>query len=595
MSRKRPPFEPYRHEPQLVPLIHDIVAEERLDSHKLHCLVRAHPKEGGGAFSKSEIIRAFRLFSGRYTFAQDEAAFVERIRMKPIRTGSGVAPVTVLTKPFPCPGKCIFCPSDVRMPKSYLTREPGAQRAAQHRFDPYAQTLSRLIAFHHTGHEVDKVELIILGGTWSFYPEPYQIWFVKRCFDAMNDFINIRPSVEDFAGPAPGAIKFDQLADEVDGRTLDRTYNQVVTAFLRAQMDGELTDEAEVASWEELVAAQHTNETTLARCVGLVVETRPDQVSPEEVLRIRRLGATKVQLGLQSLSDDVLEKNRRGHDVETSRQALGLLRRAGFKLHVHWMPNLYGSNPAADVKDFRRLFDDPAIRPDELKIYPCSLIESAELMQRYQDGSWQPYSEEELLGVLTDAFLQVEPYCRVTRMIRDIPGDEIVAGNRKTNFREVVERELERRGHRSRDIRAREIRGATIEADRLRLESLVYETSSGREIFLQWLHGEDQEERLVGFCRLALPSGPSFLPELGRAALLREVHVYGAVVALGKAGGSRAQHLGLGRKLIDEAARLATAEGYDELVVISSIGTREYYRRRGFVDGELYQHRSLVE
>ena len=218
MRSPRLNFEPARHEHQLLPIIREIRAAESLDAAELHRLVRKYPKEGRGAFSKSEIIRGYRFFKGRRGWDEDERDFVARVRMKPVRTQSGVAPVTVLTKPYPCPGKCIFCPSDVRMPKSYLSREPGAQRAAQHDFDPYGQTLGRLIAYYNTGHDASKVELIILGGTWSFYPEPYQVWFVKRCFDAMNDFASVRVDHRFRPYDLKGAVSFQDLGEEVDGR-----------------------------------------------------------------------------------------------------------------------------------------------------------------------------------------------------------------------------------------------------------------------------------------------------------------------------------------------------------------------------------------
>lgn len=592
MSATRYHFDPRAHEDQLVPIIRAIQLAERLDTRTLNTIVRQHPKDGKGAFSKSEIIRGFRYFADTYGW-DDDRGFVERMRMKPVRTASGVAPVTVLTKPYPCPGKCIFCPNDVRMPKSYLSREPGAQRAAQHDFDPYAQTLARLVAFHHTGHQVDKVELIVLGGTWSFYPETYQIWFIKRCFDAMNDFVRVAklPNLE--AGMLPkGKVSFDQLDEEVDGSVFDRTYNQVVADYLRAELGGELLDAEERASWQELDAVQRINETAAARCVGLVVETRPDHLSEEEVVRVRRLGCTKVQIGFQSLSDHVLEVNRRGHDVAATRRAVHLLRQGGFKLHAHWMPNLHGSNPQADIEDFARLFGDADFRPDELKIYPCSLIESAELMQVYERGDWRPYSEDELLEVLTDCMLQVPPYCRVTRVIRDIPGDDILVGNKTTNFREVVEKQLARRGQSSRDIRAREIRGRAVRSADLRLDEIAYDTSIGRDVFLQFVTAEDF---IVGFCRLSLPSLAAgvFIDEISHSAMIREVHVYGTVVGIGEQRQGKGQHLGLGRRLIARAAELATAAGYGDLAVISSIGTREYYRSLGFVDGDLYQHMAL--
>ena len=593
-------FDPAEHERQLVPIIEAIQGLDQLDVRTLNRLTRRYPKAGRGSFSKSEIIRGYRHFRERYGWTDDEG-FVARVRMKPVRTLSGVAPVTVLTKPFPCPGRCIFCPNDVRMPKSYLSREPGAQRAAQHDFDPYAQTLARLVAFHHTGHEVDKVELIILGGTWSFYPESYQVWFVKRCFDAMNDFERFSKQINLPADALPrGPIDFETLDDTVDGRDLERTYNQVVGAFLRQSLDGELLADDEHAAWDELTTVQRANETAKARCVGLVVETRPDHLSLEEVERVRRLGCTKVQIGFQSLDDAVLEANHRGHDVAATRRAVDLLRQAGFKIHAHWMPNLHGSSPEADVRDFDRIFDDSDFRPDELKIYPCSLIETAELMQFYERGEWRPYDEGELLEVLTECLLRVPPYCRVTRVIRDIPGDDILVGNKTTNFRQVAEAELERRGLHCRDVRAREIRGRTLDDGGPRLEVLEYETSVGLELFLQYVGrevprhgGEGRDDVLLAFLRLSLPSKPVFLDEVAHSAMIREIHVYGAVVGIGDRAAGRSQHLGLGRRLVDEAVRRAANAGFDDLAVISSVGTREYYRGLGFVDGELYQHRPL--
>jgi elongator complex protein 3 len=266
--------------------------------------------------------------------------------------------------------------------------EPGAQRAAQNEFDPYRQTLQRLRAYFHNGHPVDKVELIVLGGTWSSYPEDYQRWFLQQCFVALNAF---RPDQEylqklwDQAEACPWGVR--QLHDEVHGASLRQSYNRIVSDYLEKQAGLE-----ESASWQDLGAEQRQNEKALARCVGLSLETRPDVVTPGEVHQLRRLGATKIQIGIQSLSDEVLEMNQRGHTVALTRQAMYWLRAAGFKIQAHWMPNLYGSSPEEDVHDFARLFEDPDLRPDELKIYPCSLIESAELMVHYEAGRWQPYT-----------------------------------------------------------------------------------------------------------------------------------------------------------------------------------------------------------
>jgi elongator complex protein 3 len=595
-----------KHREALLKILHAVVASPDMPRQRLDQLLRENPKDQDGMYSRDELIAAYREMAGS-DLPPLEQAVLERLRRKPVRTSSGVTPVTVLTKPFPCPGECIFCPNDVRMPKSYLSDEPGAQRAEQNSFDPYLQTYTRLQSYHNTGHPTDKIEVIILGGTWSFYPESYQIWFVKRIFDALHDFgkgLDRRREVED-------ALKqVSQLHPErnvitatIDGRAIQKRYNAVVQmvykdemlrsydlaqAIARGERGRSIVDE--YANWDELEAAHRENESASCRCVGLVVETRPDHISVEEVLRVRRLGCTKVQIGFQSLNDRVLRMNKRGHTVAATRRAVKLLRQAGFKIHAHWMPNLFGSSPEADIDDYRRMFDDPDFRPDELKLYPCSLIESAELMQRYADGTWQPYTHDELLHVLTECFRRTPEYCRLTRVIRDIPSTDIVVGNQMTNFRQVVERELAARGQRSADIRAREVRFKSVDADELFLDELAYSSSCSDEVFLQYItKGRD----IAGFLRLSLPKESPITDELVDAAMIREAHVYGQALEIGVNETGRAQHLGLGTKLIERAVEIARERGYKRLAVISAIGTREYYRKRGFVDGGLYQARLL--
>lgn len=579
-------FEPERHAEQLIPLIDELEALDGWSRREYERLLRRYPKEGRGFFSKAEILQGFRYLNAERDWGRDERRFAAKIRMKPIRTLSGVAPVTVLTKPHPCPGRCIFCPSDVRMPKSYLSDEPGAQRAAEHRFDPYRQTLSRLRALHNIGHPIDKVELIVLGGTWSSYPAPYQLWFLERCFDALNDFEDWRRE-EPIDWPEAPSVAYEDNDERIDGARPARTYNAAVRAFAeRRETDGS----PERGSWPDLEAAQRRNEGAAARCVGLVLETRPDRLDAEEAVRLRRLGATKVQIGLQSLDDRVLAVNRRGHDVAASRRAFRLLRAMGFKIHAHWMPNLYGSSPERDVEDFERLFSDPSFRPDELKIYPCSLIESAELMRHYESGAWRPYTHDELLEVLTACLEATPRYCRITRVVRDIPGTDIVDGNRLTNFREIAERALDERGIERREMRSREVRHRRADPADLELRRTEYETSIGREIFLEQVAPDD---RLAGFLRLALPDGPGPVEELASSAMIREVHVYGRLVEIGGGGDGHSQHRGLGRALIEAADEEARRAGFADLAVISSVGTRRYYRSLGFADGALYQHRSL--
>lgn len=598
-----------QHRAILVNILNEVVRDSGITAKSLDKVVKKHVRKSGDrVYSRDELIRAYRAFAGN-DLPPFDPSVVERLRMKPVRTSSGVTPVTVLTKPFPCPGECIFCPNDVRMPKSYLSDEPGAMRAEQNSFDPYLQTYTRLRAYYNTGHPTDKLEIIVLGGTWSFYPETYQIWFIKRIFDAMHDFGDGIDQTEAVREVLRGGSQLhperNTVSVRVDGAALAQTYNHVVQTVYHDEMarSRELAAEIargerprspvdEYATWEELEAAHRRNETAVCRCVGLVIETRPDHISEEEVLRVRRLGCTKVQIGFQSLNDDVLRLNRRGHTVAATRRAVGLLRRAGFKIHAHWMPNLYGSSPEMDIEDYERLFADPDFRPDELKIYPCSLIESAALMQRYLDGSWRPYTQDELLRVLVECFRRTPEYCRLTRVIRDIPGTDIVAGNKTTNFRQLVDAELKSRGQRSGDIRAREVRFSAISPEQFALDEVWYRASAGDEVFLQYI---SPDRRIAGFLRLSLPD-PKVLPlidELAGAAMIREVHVYGQSVEIGESAPGRAQHAGLGTQLIERAVELAAERGYACLAVISAVGTRGYYRKRGFEDGGLYQKKVL--
>jgi len=625
---------------QLVPMLKEFektrVSRSGLSKSDYIKISKKHTKPDGSLFSKNDVIQAYRQLAGTHGLAPFSQELVQKLQMKPTRTISGVAPITVLTKPFPCPGKCIFCPNDVRMPKSYLSDEPGAQRAERNYFDPYLQTYNRLQALHNIGHQVSKAEIIVLGGTWSFYSQEYQIWFIKECFRALNDFgansvlgatrvddreriIAKYEEMNEVYKQAKQHSSTDNPADnkrtlaehEIDGAFLGESYNQVVSQLYVAPERKAGFDKFQSASWEELEAQQKTNELAVVRCVGLVVETRPDNISVAEVRRIRRLGCTKTQIGVQSLQDEVLEMNKRGHGVAATRKAFKLLRQAGFKIHAHWMANLYGSNVELDKKDYDLLFSDPDFKPDELKIYPCSLINSAELMQYYKDGRWKPYSHEELLDVVTHALAATPPYCRLTRVIRDIPSTDIVTGNKLTNFRQIAQDSLNKDGGVMHDIRAREIRGDEIHPEKLEFVVHEYETSVSTEYFLQYVC----EDKLVGFLRLSLPTGEAYIKpifeELAGAAMIREIHVYGPTVKVGGSDFGKPQHLGIGTALIEQAKKITlnankdnnvdanskndSIQTYSKLAVISSIGTKEYYRSRGFYDGELYQFMDLKD
>jgi len=515
------------------------------DQHALMRILARHPRDSKGYFSKIELVSAYQQLTaaGALPF---ERALQRRLQMKPIRTSSGVAPVTVLTEPAGCPGRCIFCPDADGMPKSYLPDEPGARRAAQCGFDPYLQVRTRLDTFEAMGHATDKIELLILGGTWSAYSRKYREWFVQRCLDAMNE------------------------ANASSGRSPTEPGTGSAT----------------------LAEAQARNETALHRNVGLVIETRPDWVTPNEIVHLRRLGVTKVQLGVQSLDDRILALNQRGHDVTAVRRAVGLLRAAGFKLHLHWMPNLLGATPESDRADFARLWSDVALRPDELKIYPCSIIEGTELFRLWREGQYRPYTDEELLDLVADCKATIPAYCRVNRVFRDIPANDIVAGVKSSNLRQLVHERMAARGQACGCIRCHEIRETEVLDGDLHLVVHEYDTAASRE---QFIGLETAAGKLAGFLRLSLPQPAQetvevwdALPELRGAAMIREVHVYGPALSIGAANAGEAQHLGLGRRLIDEAKARAVAASYDRLAVISAIGTRRYYERLGFERGELY-------
>jgi elongator complex protein 3 len=530
--------------PEKMDLARLVLSEIRLGLPVMDGL-RRHPLPGGGFLGKHALVAAYHQMVADGELCQD-ARLLERIRLKPMRTLSGVTTVTVLTKPYPCPGKCIFCPTDVRMPKSYLPDEPGAMRGLEHDFDPYAQVRSRLEALQAVGHPTDKVELLILGGTWSSYRREYQAWFVKRCFDAMNT---------------------------------SRSQN------------GGGAENGETCTPGELAEVQTINESAPHRNVGLVIETRPDEISPDEIRWLRQLGVTKVQMGAQSLDDHILELNKRGHSVEQTRQAVSLLRAAGFKVVLHWMPNLLGATPESDRADFARLWD--GLCPDEIKIYPNQLLANAELYQVWQRGEFKPYTTQELIDLIADIKPGIPRYCRVNRVIRDIPSTNVVAGNRRTSLRQDVQREMKRRNTRCQCVRCREVRGKAINAEAMRFNDLVYAADKAEEHFLTY---DTPDDKLAGFVRLSLPSPTApdtGLADLQGAALIREIHVYGQSLAVGAEKQGAAQHSGLGTQLLEKAEEIARAHGFRRMAVISAVGTRGYYLERGFARGDYYLVRDL--
>lgn len=505
----------------------------------LNVAQREHPKPGGGGFIPKHALVAVYHEQVRQGLMPEDEDLLGKIRMKPTRTLSGVTTVTVLTRYHPCPGECIFCPQETQMPKSYLSEEPGARRGLENNFDPYAQVHNRIQSLKAVGHPTDKIELLILGGSFSAYPRDYQSWFIRRCFDAMN---GVNPEDDP---------DFESLA------------------------------EAQVRN----VHAEHRN-------VGMVIETRPDLVTREELAWYRTLGVTKLQLGAQSLDDRILKLNKRGHTSQETLDAVAMLRAGGFKVVLHWMPNLLGATPESDREDFACLWAGGAYCPDELKIYPTQLLEDTELYTVWQEGNYEPYTEETLLNLISDLKPSVPRYCRINRIIRDIPSTYVVEGNKNTSLRQDIQREMTKRGTQCECIRCREVRRKKVTSESVSFHDLVYYPAYAEEHFLSF---DTPDDHLAGFLRLSLPEDTSVtgMDDLAGAAIIREVHVYGQSLEVGEERSGIAQHSGLGTRLIGEAERIAKEKGFNRLAVIAAVGTRAYYAGRGFAQGAHYMVKAL--
>ena len=448
----------------------------------------------------------------------------ERLKMlvrKPTRTLSGVAVIAAMTSPARCPhGICVPCPGGIcnSSPQSYTGREPAAMRAEQHSFDPYDQVMARLGQLNEIGHPLDKAELIIMGGTITSRPIGYQQWFIKRCLMAMNDYPGVK---------TVGWRSFSEVAKE--------------------------------------------NEHASVRNIGTTFETRPDWCKPEQITKMLSLGATKVELGVQSIRDDLLMAMKRGHLVEDVVFANESLREAGLKVGFHMMPGLPGSTPDADLDVFEKLFRDPRFRPDYLKIYPTLVVQGTELYEMYLRSEYQPLGDDDAAELVSRVKALLPKYVRLQRVQRDIPAHLIVAGVKKSNLRQLAGQKLRMRGQRCNCIRCREagLRGISVEdIEHIELRQESYEACGAEEYFLSF---EGDDESLIGFLRL----------RLGATARVRELHIYGPLVPIGTRKDGW-QHKGYGSKLVQMAETIASEKGYQSIEITSGIGAREYYRRRGY-------------
>ncbi|WP_251342935.1 tRNA uridine(34) 5-carboxymethylaminomethyl modification radical SAM/GNAT enzyme Elp3 [Haloplanus halophilus] len=466
------------------------------------------------------------------------------VRRKPVRTASGVSPVAIMTAPHMCPhGKCLYCPggpaSEFDSAQSYTGHEPAAARGEQNDYDPYGQVTLRLEQLRHIGHPVDKVELILMGGTMTARSHDYQEWFVKRALEALNDY------------------DADSTPNPAEGRSFAPDPESVEFRYL-----------------EDVIAE---NETADVRNVGTTFETKPDWCGPEQIDRMLRLGGTKVEVGVQTTYERINREMHRGHGVQASIDANRRLRDAAFKVGFHMMPGQPGMTEAMCLEDFRQLFEDPRWRPDYLKIYPTLVVRGTRTYDMWRRDEFDPLDNEAAADLVAEVMGMIPKYTRLQRVQRDIPADHIDAGVWKSNLRQLAAQRAAEKGITQRDIRAREVghNDADPDPERVELDVLTYEAGGGTEHFLSF---EDPEaDLLIGFCRLRFPNDP-VRRELDDAALVRELHVYGSEAGIREEGEGDWQHRGYGRRLLARAEELAAEAGYDKVSVISGIGVRRYYR-----------------
>lgn len=457
--------------------------------------------------------------------------FEQALRLKKVRSLSGVTPFAVMTKPYKCPGQCSYCPLVDGMPKSYFADEPAAQRGKTHDFDPALQVDDRLKQLRQTGHNLDKIELIVIGGTFSAYPDNYKRKFFKGMIDACN---------------------------------------------------GEQS--------KNLVEGQKRNENAKRRIVGISVETRPDWITEREVRLLRELGVTKVQLGVQAFDEKILRRINRGHALKQVSEATRMLRNAGFKICYHFMPNLPGSSPEKDVEMAKVMYADRRFKPDFVKLYPVVVVPGTKLHEEWERGEYVPYDDEALKGVLKTIKMMTPSWVRIDRLVRDISKQWIKAGSVRTNMRQIIQKELEVSGRICKCIRCREVKQATFkESYRYRIREI--DTLGGKELFLSF----EDKKHLYSLLRLRLVNRKEkvLFDELKRAALIREIHTYGMALPLDEREEGKAQHRGLGKELLKKAEKIAKNAGYKKIAVISAIGTRSYYRKYGYELEGLYMTKVL--
>lgn len=475
----------------------------------------------------------------KFLKSEEKERFLQALRLKPVRTISGVTIVTVMVKPHLCPhGRCVYCPGgpDKGTPSAYTGHEPACMRGIQNNYDPYLQVKSRLTQLTEIGHEVDKVELIVLGGNFTYLPEVYQEEFVKRCLDAITG---------------------------VEAKNLEE--------------------------------AKTFAETSRIRNSGITVETRPDFCKEKHVNFLLNLGVTRIELGVQTIYDDVYRKIERGHTVKDVVDSFRISKDVGFAIIAHLMLGLPGSDIKRDLEMFKIVFSDERFKPDCIKIYPTLVLEGTKLYEMWKKGEYQPYTDEDVIRLIVEAKKILPRWVRIQRIQRDIPANLIVAGVKKSNLREIVLKRLSEEGFRCPCIRCREVGHVKLkhslepEPENIKLKVEKYSASEGEEIFLSY---EDvKKDILIGYLRLRYPSKKVFRPEIlpNKSMIVRVLHVLGPLVPVNVRDKKRWQHQGYGSLLLKEAERIALEE-YDakKILILSALGVKRYYAKHGYKKDGFY-------
>ena len=504
-----------------------------------------------------------------YATDEEKELVSDTLKKKPTRTKSGVAIVAVMCHPHKCPhGRCLYCPESDIAPPSYTGEEPAALRGRMFEYHPYVQCFNRLVQLKKIGHPIDKVELIIMGGTFPSRDLCYQEWFVSQCLKAMTDF---------------GLILENNAEFEINKSLIRDFEKDVVKTY--PPNDYVLIEDIQLV-----------NENSKVRCVGMTFETRPDYCKKDHINRMLNFGVTRVELGVQTLSDELYTKVKRGHTIADVIESNQLLRDSAIKVAMHMMPGLF-VNQKEDLKMFKRLFSDDNFKPDMLKIYPCLVTKGSELYDMWQEGIYSPYTDEEAVELIVELKKILPKWVRTMRIQRDIPSTLIEAGVQKSNLGELVYNKLNEQDIDCQCIRCREIghkkTNKNYVLDDFKLFNESYTACGGQETFISI---EDKnEESIAGFLRFRLPSENIFRPEItNKTALIRELHVYGNMIQIGNKNPSIGQHTGFGEKLLKEAENLAIDNDKDEIAIISGIGSRNYYRKFGYERKGPYMAKKLI-